>query len=126
MGYGLTAERPYSEFTTTFRPPRLVRRRIFHLNIINLKHRSRFIQINNFHKKPKNKLTKPLIQPTLSNYKNELNLTFLNTKSLNNKSLQIFNFQTLSSIDFLSLIETWRENATSPSLLSASPSSYFS
>ena len=47
------------------------------------------------------------------------NIYFL-LKFSKNKSLHIFNL--LTSIDFLGLTETWHEDATSPSLLSASPS----
>ena len=44
--------------------------------------------------------------------------------SLNNKFLHIFAFLTFFSIDFLGLTETWHEEDTSPSLLSASSSSH--
>ena len=104
-----------------FRPPRLVGGKTFHLNLLNFNRRSRFLQNKNSYKEPRSKLTKPLPYPTLSNSNNELNLSLLNTRSLNNKSLHIFNLLT-SSIDFLGLTDTWHEGATSPSLLPASPS----
>ena len=59
-----------------------------------------------------------------SDSNNELNSSLLNTRSLNNKSLHIFNLLTSSSNDFLGLTETWREDATSPSSLPAYPLSY--
>ena len=97
---------------------------MFPLNSLNSKRRSRFLQNNNSHKKPKSNLTKLLLYSTLSNSNNGLNLSLLNTRSLNKKSLHIFNLLTFSYIDFLVLTETWHEDATSASLLSASLSSY--
>ena len=88
-----------------FCAPLLVRRKIFYLNLLNSKRKSRFLQKNNSHKKPRSKLTKPLLYPTLSKSKNELNLSLLNSGSLNNKSLPIFILLTSSSIDFSGLTE---------------------
>ena len=48
----------------------------------------------------------------------------MHTQSLKLQTLHILNLLTSSSMDFFGLTETWPENTTSPSLLSAPPSFY--
>ena len=50
-----------------FRPHSFVKHKIFYLSLQNSKRRFRFLQNNNSHKRPKNKLTKQLSNPTFSN-----------------------------------------------------------
>ena len=58
------------------------------------------------------------------NQVNKLSISLLNIRSLNNKSFYISDLITTHSPDFLALTETWHEDATSPSLVTATPLNY--
>ena len=109
--------------SVSFHPPRLVKDENVYLNLLNSERRSRFLRNNNSNKKLKiNEQNRFFTRLLHSN--NELNPSLLNTRSLNKEFLHIFHLLTSSFIDFLGLTETWHEDATSPSLLSASSLSY--
>ena len=58
------------------------------------------------------------------NHVNKLSISLLNIRSINNKSFYISDIITTHSPDFLDLTETWHEDATSPSLVTATPLNY--
>ena len=97
----------FSKFSSSLL--RIVRRRFFSY----LKSKSSFFNSNStksFHNS--SKLFK------------SINISFLNIRSLNNKSIHVFNLVSDSNLDFLALSETWHKPAFSPSLISGFPPFY--
>jgi len=99
--------------STTIKPNRATRRRIFFFNLTKkkLSHKN-YIQNNTY--KTKNNL----------DLTDSISISFLNIRSLNKKSSIIYDLLSSSNYDVLALSETWHESSSSPSLLSSIPPNY--
>ena len=87
----------------------------FDSNISNpnfLPNKLRFLKNNKINIKPNN------------NQNNNLNIGLINIRSINSKSIYISDLISYNSLDLFAVTETWHESASSPSLITASPSGF--